>query len=243
MSRIPRFVEERIRRPMPANLAVVPGSTPVVSFGDFRKAKVATLGWNPSKNEFLERSGHELDGDDRRLETWHSIGLSLLQNPRQDAAELVWNGCQNYFHRNHYHWFNKLEQVLKGVGASYWDGTACHLDLVQWATNPVWRDLTDRQKQELLDADVPFLTEQLRRSAVRLLLLNGSGIINACEQLMGGELRLVSQQRSGRVRLLAGNVSGTRVLGWNINLQSSRGVKNAEIKWICSNVKFYGKRT
>lgn len=243
MARVPGFVEERIRRQPPLHLGVVPGSTPVISFGDFRKARVATLGWNPSKNEFLDRAGRELDGDARRLETHASLGDSLIQNPRNDAAKIVWNGCKNYFRGNPYHWFNKLELVLKGVRASYWNGTACHLDLVQWATDPVWRDLSDRQKQELLDGDVPFLAKQLRRGAIRLLLLNGSGIIAAFEQLMGCELRLVSQQRSGRVRLLASSVNGTRVLGWNINLQSSRGVKNAEISWIRSNVKIFSRRT
>ena len=46
MSDVPAEVAERIRRPPPAGHAVVEGSLPVVSFGDYRTAKVATLALN-----------------------------------------------------------------------------------------------------------------------------------------------------------------------------------------------------
>ena len=40
----------------PRDCDVVYGSTPVVSFGDFTKAKVATIGINPSSLEFMDKS-------------------------------------------------------------------------------------------------------------------------------------------------------------------------------------------
>jgi hypothetical protein len=49
--------------------------------------------------------------------------------------------------RNPYRrWFDPLDQALRAAfGVSYYAGTACHLDLVQWATTPVWNN-RDRRK-------------------------------------------------------------------------------------------------
>jgi hypothetical protein len=45
-------------------------------------------------------------------------------------------------------WFDQMEEfVLTNTGYSYFDGTACHLDLIQWATDPVW-------SSELITKDV-----------------------------------------------------------------------------------------
>ena len=48
---IPDYIEQRIRRPIPSDTYVVPGSTPVVAFGNALTATVATLGINPSRAE------------------------------------------------------------------------------------------------------------------------------------------------------------------------------------------------
>jgi hypothetical protein len=57
-NKIPRYIDDRLRRPLPPpNLCVVRGSTPVVSFGNAQCASVATLGLNPSRVEFLDKHG------------------------------------------------------------------------------------------------------------------------------------------------------------------------------------------
>jgi len=50
---VPGYVAKRIRTPPPSVCRVLPGSTPVVAFGDPRHSTVATLGLNPSKREFV----------------------------------------------------------------------------------------------------------------------------------------------------------------------------------------------
>src|SRR5690242_3216268 len=129
---IPDYIEARTRQHPPATALV--GSTPVIAFGDVCKSTVATLGWNPSKIEFLDRNGNYLVEDKRRLETLASLGENDLVAASNDSVRRVFQGCNNYFHRHPYHWFNKLEKILKHVGVSYYDGSACHLDFVQWAT-------------------------------------------------------------------------------------------------------------
>jgi hypothetical protein len=236
---VPDYIEARIRQRRPAGGAVVAGSTPVVAFGDVRKSKVATLGWNPSKREFLDGGGNELQGDERRLETLKSIGVNDLADAPGEFVNRVFQGCCNYFHRTPYgRWFNKLERLLKQVNASYYDGSACHLDFVQWATDPVWGKLHEIEKTKLIDADLPFLTRQLSQEKFQLLLLNGTGIMEAYENYLGGKLTEVPLSDPGRLKLFAGtSAEGLKVVGWNINLQTSRGVWNREIDQIGAAVK------
>ena len=136
---IPDYIERRIREPMPTGLCIVRGSTPVVAFGDAQTAKVATLGLNPSYLEFQHSSGLELTGCFRRLATHNSLAVRSLWDAPQSVISQVLSDCNSYFERNPYRqWFDQLESILNACGASYYDGSACHLDLVQWATKPTW---------------------------------------------------------------------------------------------------------
>ena len=44
---VPEYLVRMVRRPAPTP-AVIPGTTPVIAFGDPRRAGIATLGINPS---------------------------------------------------------------------------------------------------------------------------------------------------------------------------------------------------
>jgi hypothetical protein len=234
---IPDYISARIKQSPPTGVPVVPGSTPVVAFGDVRHANIATLGWNPSKLEFLDSTGRLLDGDARRLETT----ISLKEKPPLESAESVsrvFDGCNRYFQRRPYRrWFDVLEKVVKQIGASYYDGSACHLDLVQSATDPVWSGLGAPERERLLSSDIPFLRHQLANENVRLLLLNGAGIMQAYEMRLGVHLEQVAFRDGNRVRIFRGRANAKLlVIGWNINLQSSFGVSNSEITMIGTQV-------
>jgi hypothetical protein len=234
---IPDYIEARIRQRPPAGIRVVPGSTPVIAFGDARNAKVATLGWNPSRLEFLDRNGKELVEGNRRLETLASIEESDLVTAPDNAVQRIFHACNDYFKRNPYNWFDKFEKIFEHVGASYYDGTACHLDFVQWATDPVWRGLSRSDQIKLIGADLAFLRRQLSQEGIRLLLLNGSGIVKGYEEKLGAELEEAPVLGGGRLKLFTGrDTRGLNVMGWNINLQSGYGVSNKEIEMIGAEV-------
>jgi hypothetical protein len=239
MKDAPDYIEARIRqRPLTVGPIVV-GSTPVVAFGNVLTAAVATLGWNPSKLEFLDRNGNELLDDARRLETLASTGESDLAEAPAEAIRRVFRGCNDYFLRRPYKiWFKKLEKILKHLGVSYYDGSACHLDFVQWATDPVWSKLSRDDQAKLIKSDLSFLRRQLLQEKIRILLLNGKGIVRVYLKGFGGELHESTVFGASRVRLFTGrDIRGIKVIGWNINLQSSFGVSNDEIERIGSAVK------
>jgi hypothetical protein len=55
-----RLVRDLVDSNMDSN--VIPWACPIPSFGDLTRARVATLGLNPSNREFVDERGNELDG-------------------------------------------------------------------------------------------------------------------------------------------------------------------------------------
>lgn len=228
---LPDYIVCRVRRGAPLNCDVVPGSTPVLSFGNARFASTATLGLNPSRREFLDDNGAELTGSSRRLATLYSLGLEDLSRASEEAIRQVVEDCSAYFQRKPYQpWFDQLESVLRAAGASYYDLSACHLDLVQWATDPTWSRLPRSVREQLLVADGGFLLQQLRNEHIRLLLVNGMTPVRQLKRL--ASLTLVEQHPLSvcsyqPTRLFVGNLfDRILVVGWSTNLQSSFGVTN-----------------
>jgi len=211
LARLPEYQLAMVRRLPPRGTPVVPGSTPVVAFGDPARAEVATLGINPSANEFLEHS-RLLSGSQRRLATLESLGAQRLDRLTEAQVTMIVADCATYFQQRPYRrWFDPLDELLRaGADASYYDGSACHLDLVQWATQPVWGKIAHPGvRQTLLDDGVPHLRVQLARENVRLVLLNGREVLDqvAVVRLADleevGHLPLAGQVLVHQVRSLA----------------------------------------
>ena len=215
--------------PRPAGSFIVPGSTPVVSFGSAQTATVATLGLNPSRIEFVD-GGRELIGTSRRLATHSSLGTSDLSNAPLEAIAQVFEDCNAYFYRNPYRrWFDKFTPIVSACGTSFYDGSACHLDLVQWATDPTWGKLQPAAKRKQLMADdSAFLSEQLQNENLRLLLVNGRGVMRQLQRTIIDDLEEVDPivgHAHVDTDLFVGTVyDRVRVIAWTTNLQSSFGV-------------------
>ena len=135
---------------------------------------------------------------------------------------------------------------------SYYDSlsSACHFDLVPFATNQRWSELSGQQRSVLLSLTGSTLGMILRDSQVRLLILNGSSVVNAFQSVAGltfqaTEIPAWSLGRRSRSFVkgvaytgMADTVSGVNldrqiaVVGFNHNLQSSFGVTKKVISSI-----------
>ncbi|MBP2416870.1 hypothetical protein ACFFOM_15380 [Microlunatus capsulatus] len=232
LMRIEQWQVDMAKRTPPSVDTFVQGSTPVISFGDPLTAEVATIGINPSRREFDD--GGWLRGSKRRLATLDSLGAAPGQELTQEQARQAVEDCNRYFDhdRNHYHkWFGPLDKLLAAaIGGGYGDGTACHLDLVQWATDPVWGKLANRaDKEALLREGRPHLELLLARSNVRLILANGRAVVDQLQRI-----GIVRWQEIGRLPLGLGTCTllqsqgddSLRYVGWSTNLQAGRGVSN-----------------
>lgn len=229
---VPDFISDRIRTAPPADAPVVPGSTPIVCFGSAENAEIATLSLNPSNKEFVDGNGDELSEEDRRLETLGSLGIDSLQLAPDEAIDAIYEACIRYFDRNPYSsWFDQLETVLNPVGASYYEGSATHLDFVQWATAEKWGDLSSKVKNSLLEEDIPFLRKQLHEGEYEFILLNGRAVLNTFSEQFEADLsvryRIDRNSNDHEVEIYTGSLPmGSRVIGWSTSLQSTFGLTN-----------------
>ncbi len=238
-SLVNRFDSERLTR-----TDVIPWGCPIPAFGDLSEASVATLGLNPSNREFVDESGNELQGPDRRLHTLSSLGLSSWSDVDTRHLNLILEACFAYFQWNPYDaWFKKLDIVVSGANASFYDPLrkACHLDLIPYATMRKWTAMSGDQRSTLFSAAGNTLGLLLRDSPVRTLILNGSSVAQLFQTMAGVRLEQ-KEMPAWSLPRKSGDVAGIAywgvidalfdvhfdhellVLGYNHNLQSSFGV-------------------
>ena len=224
---------------------IIPWSCPVPTFGDLTSPQLATLGINPSYREFVDPSGEELQGELRRFHTLESLGLETWAEADARHLELILDTYRSYFFCNPYNaWFKKLDFAISGANVSYYDSpsTACHLDLIPFATIRRWTELSTQQRSSLVAVSGDTLGMILRDSQVRVLILNGSSVVKGFQSVAGVSLRAeeipawsLGRRSSANVKGVAytgvaATVSGIKldrqlkVLGFNHNLQSSFSV-------------------
>lgn len=212
---------------------IVPGSTPVVSFGDFTTAKTLTVSINPSSLEFATK-GKLLPSKKKRLVDKERLNLDLEAPLGEEHAELIWTGCKKYFEGNPYSWFESLETLLSGVDRSFYTGNSAHIDLVQWATFPAWKDIPDADQNNLISDDREFLRYQVSMPNVDQLIINGLKVVNTIRKIEGfelevkEELKYMSGKRKGTCRLLVGTgPHNKKIVGWTSTIKSLQ-VSNEE---------------
>lgn len=223
----PTYLLARASEPPPEECNVVPGSTPVVSFGHPLSPKVATLGINPSSAEFLA-GGSLLEDKKRRLATLTSIGAASYGDIDEGKAGEIIDDCATYFRANPYRrWFDPLNKVLyDALGVSYYDETACHLDLVQWATDPIWKELRRDQQERLLDGDQDFLHKQLKHEGYRVVVVNGATAMGWVERAGIARWKVTEAiEDPPAARFAVSRGEGPLFLGWSCNLQSQPGAR------------------
>lgn len=223
-------VLERAMKAYPDINEIVPYSTPVVSFGNPVNAIVLTVGINPSSREFLTGGKNKkvLSLGKKRLVDLEVLGIKEPRHLTEEMATRVVEGCFNYFSQSskpYMAWFKHLEtHVNKFFNSSYRDSSAAHLDLVQWATDPVWGNIKDLTKRNsLLDGDVDFLRYQIESSPHEVIFLNGKQVF---EQLTRHKIvsavadkPFTYQTKSGKNRSISlyhgASANGTPVVGWS----------------------------
>lgn len=228
-----RFLYERLKcDPVPAT---VPGSLPVLFFGDPWSAEAATIGINPSWQEFLSPSRRELDGALRRFDTLTSVGALNRSSMSNIQAKAAIDRMRGYFDPKKpvYSWFSELSEVVSGMGLSFGKRSAVHLDLVQESTDPAWSELKKNdpaQAESLMRRDLRFLKCQLDRFPFNTLICTSALVMQQVRTLLN-----VSEKARGKSARLSWMVSVAEtprgvvgIVGWNIPLKRATGLKRDE---------------
>ena len=210
---------------------------PVPFFGRAERARIASVGLNPSDKEFLDGHSRPLREGEQRLATLCSLGLQDWNAAGQEECSDVAQACSGYFGLNAYwRWFRPLESILDDAGrGTFRDGGACHIDLAPWATHRPWGKLTDIEQDALVKCGEPVLKALFESTQFEVLLLNGASAVKGLQRVAGVELpfefatdwddRVGRGKRWSLRRDSLGRIELARpvtILGWNWNLQSSR---------------------
>jgi hypothetical protein len=221
---------ERLRRAPSAS--TVPGSLPVLFFGDLFSARVVTAGLNPSNQEYTTRDGAMLTGRRQRFATLATLGARDRQALSDAQADEAIEWMRAYFQPGQpvYSWFAGLGRVVSGFDASLADGSAAHLDLIQEATKPTWSALPDGEREALLRADLPFLEWLIRGFPLEVVICDGATVGRWVRHRLGVEV--AESGEVGLIKWWAGkaDVDGRRVgfAGWNRPLIRPTGLKRSD---------------
>ena len=237
---------------------VIESACPVPFFGHAERARIASVGLNPSDKEFCDDQGHALSDSQRRLATLDSLGLLRgwsAAGPEECSA--VAEACSGYFGSNPYwRWFNPLEAIFEDAGrGTLRDGRACHIDLAPWATRKKWSKLRPAEKTALVECGEQTLKALLESAQFEVLLLNGASVVNGLQRAIGVELPFEDvaewRVRGGRGKRLSltldslGSIELGRpvtILGWNWNLQSPipKRTRESIAAWAARSLKGLG---
>jgi hypothetical protein len=213
---------------IPNSIYIAEKSTPVISFGNFEKAKIGTLGINPSSNEFFNKD-KLLSQEKKRLIDLETLKLQSHEQITEDKAHEILDGCYNYFKKRPLEWFDDFEELLNEKSFSYKDGSASHIDLVQWCTKPVWGEIPSIEQEKLLESDKNFFHWQLSNNNMEVIILGGRQVLNQVAAIPDVNLELIDKYYyySGSRKISfelykMENFKGRKLLGWSVNLQTMR---------------------
>jgi hypothetical protein len=226
---IPPFLLNRLR--MDPIASTVPGSLPVLFFGDLFSATVATVGINPSRQEYLTPDGKELDGIARRFGTLSSLNTQTRDRLTDAQATIAIERMRAYFdpEKQVYSWFNSLNRVVDGMGFSFSNRSAAHLDLIQEATDPVWSGLhgADRsQATAVMTRDVPFLGAQIRRFPLRAIICTSARVVREVTAALSARTTVTGKLKriTWSIALAETRRGIVGIAGWNIPLARPTGL-------------------
>ena len=240
----------------PVKERAIPWASPVPCYGNPATALLATVALHASHGEFISRANTEIRGQQRRFHTLRSLRIRSWADAEAAHIERMDHLCRAYFKRNPYRqWHGRFEPALQFTGQSYQSGTACHLPLIPYAIRPTGgRVMPEQEIRRMMETTGADLGRLVRDAPIRLLILNGIGMVSRFEWLAGVELTESeqplwklsgSQVRNddgfayqGAATRIAGVDLGREVVvvGFNHSLTSrymDAGVRRQIAEWIC----------
>ncbi|MDR2584237.1 MAG: hypothetical protein LBC75_12215 [Fibromonadaceae bacterium] len=218
------ILKDRIKRKIEPDMCVVQQTTPVIYFGDYDSARACTISLNPSNLEFVDKSKKLLELDKERLCSREKLKKTDNDELTDEDAEKVLKYCKNYFkYRPYKSWFDPFNKFVEHYEEySYYKGTCVHLDLVQWATDPTWKDIPTFIKQKHLDNDLPILKHLLKKN-FEVMFLNGITVVENVRAYLNIKLepKTIPFTETQKVTIYYGKYNNIKVVGWNLYLQSA----------------------
>jgi hypothetical protein len=104
-------------------------ATPILAFGRWETARIATAGLNPSEREFMDEFGQELQPPQRRfLHRTATHGAEPSASALAEARRMA----EGYFELGNAYWlwFERFRPLLDELRWTFESGDACHTDYI-----------------------------------------------------------------------------------------------------------------
>jgi hypothetical protein len=164
---------------------IIPDTTPVLFFGDFENATIASVGINPSRYEFPAIKRRLCHLSDLALpEDYYRNGLTGMT---EDQATKISKSLVQYFESSNNgeptylkKWFDLAESAINGADATYFKNKlkkqkyqiACHVDLFPWATK-AYSGLDSAIQKELIMENSEFLEAFITQAKLKQIIIFG----------------------------------------------------------------------
>ena len=165
---------------IPAGCEVPSGVFPVTHLGEISKARILTVGLNPSTQEYFTRLKPRLaylSSNSKRLINRDELNLSPRGKPNEDQLVRVMLSMDRYFSVGQLRAEYKVlqEKILDTTDASFKKGTAAQSFAVQWPTLLSLSKIDDStMKEDLIRETSQFLLDLVIRSpSIEKVLING----------------------------------------------------------------------
>ena len=214
------FLIDRVSKAIDKNLNITEGSVPIPFFGDYEKAKSGT-----SDNEFHKKKGGRFVSYRNRLISRNDLNIKDEDTISESNCNIILKSCLKYFNHDPYKsWFDRYDVFLKCFDISYYNGSVVHLDIVQWATSPVWRGLSNEIKDSLIKQDLPFLKKILEDKKFEYIFLNGRTTVDSIKSFLNIEFEVEKTVlfNNRNLTLYYGKYANSKVIGWSNYLQSAQ---------------------
>jgi hypothetical protein len=235
---------------------------PVLWFGDSSsgKPKIITIGANPSRWEFLDRSGKKSWPDPLKksfYETMYlkknrfyhlSTGIAYndITKSSQVRKEII-KSYNNYFKINPYNWFGKntyepynVEGFMRGLDASYFDCRtymACHIDIFPFASISDFNKIQGITRRDILSGHwaAGIVDELLAFLRPELIVIFGRNNYNYfCNYFSIPESEALTWKAKfpymGKCDYWVTNYNRFKVLGLSVNLGNPKGFNSGGLK-------------
>jgi len=220
------FLLGKISQPIPASVEIVRGSIPIVFFGNVEKAEIATLSLNPSNVEFEPKHGKVRCLDRTQLDVLDSQKLT------NEQAEAVYQSLLLYFCDPPYNpyrtWFNPLNKLFERKGLEYYNDKIIHLDISPWATSKKWNDLSQNERDQIVDTTI--IQNVIEKRGIKKLFINGKTAFTVFKKTLKVDDENVSSESfeyktkngiSRKFIISEAEIFGCRVIAWNLYIQRS----------------------
>jgi hypothetical protein len=216
---------------IPAECEVPSGVFPITHLGEISKARILTVGLNPSPQEYFTKLKPQLtylSSNSKRLINRDELNLSPRGKPNEDQLVRVMLSMDRYFSVGQLRSDYKMlqEYILSTADASYKKGSAAHSFAVQWPTLLSLAKINGSTiKEDLVRDNSQFLVDLVTKSpSIEKVLINGPYATKLFRDAGHFKVLMEGALPNSEAKYYFGTLGKQLAWGWDVCGNTSRDI-------------------